>query len=240
MRISHIFLTMNRGVLVKDTLDRNRASAGRPWDELVWVDNGSTDGTVEIALAEKPDVLILHKDNLGCSKGLNRAMALSSGDWVSMVGDRNIMPHNWLKMAAEIAETGEIDVLMFDESDRHLHPERNAPGDERQFAGHRCVPSMPYGSLFFRRSILSTAGYLREDLGLYGWNDVEWMHRLAARQVRCYWLADHAMSRQPDVPMLINEQDYRAWRDEQVNDPAKKEKLAWCEKNGYPAFNPFG
>src|SRR3990172_5185372 len=167
MKISVILVTWNRCDLVRDTLQKNRASSGREWDELVWVDNGSTDGTSELAVAEKPDALVLFKNNQGVSKGYNRALSLCAGDWIAIPGDRNIMPQNWLKMWAEIAETDQVDVVSLWVCDYGIPTERHLPGEIQTLAGHRCRPGIAFDTIIFRRSLLSTAGYWRGDFGMY-------------------------------------------------------------------------
>lgn len=42
--VSWIVLTYNRADTVKKSLDHNFANAGAVPDELIWVDNGSTEG----------------------------------------------------------------------------------------------------------------------------------------------------------------------------------------------------
>jgi N-acetylglucosaminyl-diphospho-decaprenol L-rhamnosyltransferase len=49
--------------------------------ETTVVDNGSTDGTVELVRERFPEVRLVQQENLGLAAGWNRGMQESSGDW---------------------------------------------------------------------------------------------------------------------------------------------------------------
>ena len=49
--------------------------------ETIVVDNGSTDGTVELVRDRFPEVRLLEQDNLGLAAGWNRGMREAAGDW---------------------------------------------------------------------------------------------------------------------------------------------------------------
>lgn len=245
MKISAMLLSFNRGKLVEETFYHNVGNRGRSWDELVWVDNGSEDGTADL-IRERfdPDVFIQHRHNLGVSKGYNHAIAMCTGDWIMMMGDRNKMPMNWLKVMAEVAESGKVDAVCMWSCPYEGAKERHLPGPSLNIAGHVCAPSIAFGAaLLISREMIRQAGYWREDLGMYGWNDVEWADRIRARRGRTYMLPDYLVTRAEDVNIPTrdgkDEITYRAWRDKEINDPAKHAKLAWCAKNNWPYYNPF-
>ena len=64
---------------------------GLPWierclesvrgEETIVVDNGSTDGTVEVVRELFPDVRVIEQENLGLAAGWNAGMAAASGRW---------------------------------------------------------------------------------------------------------------------------------------------------------------
>jgi GT2 family glycosyltransferase len=82
MKLSWLLLTMNRQDKTKRALEHNMSNAGHAWDELIWVDNGSSDNVREVVSQYNPTVSVLHSTNLGVAKGYNRAKLLSTGDWV--------------------------------------------------------------------------------------------------------------------------------------------------------------
>lgn len=241
MKISNTIITWNRKEMVQKCVSENIRRCGRMWDELIWVDNGSHDGTDELARSFSPDVLVLNSKNLGVSKAWNRAFALCTGDWIMACGDRNLHPENWLGILSTIADTGEVDAICIWDCDIYGCPERHRPGELKSIGGYDCLPSIAFGSILFRRSILSNCGYFREDLGMYGWNDVEWASRLLTRNTRSFVLTQYKDSRMPDIEVTVpgRQESYRKWRDLEINDPRKKEVLSWCQKNGHPYYNPY-
>ena len=50
--------------------------------ELIIVDNGSTDGTVEYLKTLNSVKLILNKENLGFSKGNNQGIGIAEGEYI--------------------------------------------------------------------------------------------------------------------------------------------------------------
>jgi glycosyltransferase involved in cell wall biosynthesis len=85
MRVSLIVLTYNRADLVARTVPHNWSRAGTPPDELIWVDNGSTDNVRDVMRKVDPHVSVLNKQNVGIFKGYNRGILMASGDYVVII-----------------------------------------------------------------------------------------------------------------------------------------------------------
>lgn len=244
MKVSCFIVTCNRGNQVKLSLNQNiKNNDGEPpWDELIWVDNGSQEPMAVLAATYMPDALLMLKTNLGVSKGFNRGKALCTGDWILCLGDRNILPPGAYKALVSVASSDEVDAICCYDCDWNSKAERTLPGEVRSIAGVSCGPAIAFDTILFRRSLLSTAGYYREDLGMYGWNDVEWANRLKIRNLRTFVLTDYVVERMPDLAnyaMPETDTSYREWRDREVADPKKKEVLKTAEEQGYPYYNPF-
>lgn len=94
--LSVILITYNEADRVQATLD------AVAWaDEIIVVDSGSTDGTVEIAKTFT-DKVVVTPDWRGFGVQKNRALALASGDWVlSIDADEYVTP----ALAEEIRAT---------------------------------------------------------------------------------------------------------------------------------------
>ena len=81
MQLSVVIPTYNR----IETLPRALASVAaqsRPVDEVIVVDDGSTDGTAEVVRRSFPSVKLLSQVNRGVSAARNVGIAASSGEWV--------------------------------------------------------------------------------------------------------------------------------------------------------------
>lgn len=244
MKLSTFIVTCNRREQIKKALDQNLVNNDlKPlWDELVWVDNGSTEAIHWLAEGYDPDAFLQLKENLGVSKGYNRAKALCTGDWILDLGDRNILPPGCFNALVKVAETDEVDAICAYDCAWNAAPERSLPGEVRSIGGISCAPAIAFSVILFRRSLLSTVGYYREDLGMYGWNDVEWASRMKIRNLRTFVLTDFLVERVPDPEnyrMPGATMTYREWRDQQVANPATKAVLDACHAAGYPYYNPF-
>ena len=93
MVLSVCIITYNEEANIARTLDSVKGIA----DEMIVVDSGSTDKTVELACARGAKVFV--EEWRGFSKQKNAAMAKTSGDWIlSLDGDEEVNP----KLAASI------------------------------------------------------------------------------------------------------------------------------------------
>jgi GT2 family glycosyltransferase len=242
MTISLIMVTFNRVDQVRKCFTRNINGAGAKYDELVWVDNGSADGMEKLIAESRANIALFNGENLGVSKGYNQAMRCCTSDWICIVGDRNLMPRNWLKMFRSVIKTDEVDsICMYEYPGRMANPSRLF-GKAVKIAGWDMIPALQNGSMIFRRSLLKTVGYWREDMGMYGWNDIEWGKRMAHRKVRGFVFKEYGSSHcgdDPHKPYFVDGIPYRQWVNSHRDNPETQAKLQWCEANDYPYFNPF-
>lgn len=89
-RLSVIVPTFNRADLIGETLDSLLAQS-RPPDEIVVVDDGSSDNTAEIVGTYRNSVRYIHKENGGKASALNLALAETSGDYVWICDDDDLI-----------------------------------------------------------------------------------------------------------------------------------------------------
>lgn len=88
-RISVIMPTFNREAFVAAALDSVLAQS-RPVDEIVVVDDGSTDGTRSIVDAYGPPVRYVRQDNGGKMSAIEHGLRLVSGDLVWIMDDDDL------------------------------------------------------------------------------------------------------------------------------------------------------
>lgn len=114
---SIIVVTCNRSIFSEMTITSILRNTHYPF-ELIILDNGSTDGTVEYLkyIEEKhPEVsVIYYKTNQGKAKAANHGFQLSKGDYLIGLDDDVLVPNGWLtKMTNALDQIPKVGWLSF-------------------------------------------------------------------------------------------------------------------------------
>ena len=116
MKLSIITLTYNKLEYTKKYLESLFKYTSD--FELIIVDNGSTDGTVEF-LKSIPNIkLILNKENLGFSRGNNQGIEIASGEYIGFLNNDILLAPNWFEEIEKIYKTEPKAGFI---SPRHIH-----------------------------------------------------------------------------------------------------------------------
>jgi glycosyltransferase involved in cell wall biosynthesis len=112
--LTYAITTYNRLPFLREGLGRLLASR-RPDEEIVIVDGGSTDGTVEfltaLAAEKKIDCLVSERDH-GQGHGINKAFLRARGDLVKPINDDDLYDFAAIAAAREYMQaTPQVDVL---------------------------------------------------------------------------------------------------------------------------------
>lgn len=108
MKASIIIPNWNGKELLKDCLDSLFEQSFKNF-EIILVDNGSTDNSIEYVAANYPRVKILKlKKNFGFAKAINEGVKASSADYVIFLNNDTSVDKDWVKSLVSCA---------------HLHPE---------------------------------------------------------------------------------------------------------------------
>jgi len=104
---SIIILTFNQLEYTKKCLESIAAKTPEP-HEIIIVDNGSTDGTVEwlrnLAAENSNYRLIENKENLGFALGNNKGIAEAKGDYIVLMNNDVVVTPGWLKRLVGVAQ----------------------------------------------------------------------------------------------------------------------------------------
>lgn len=247
MKVSWVILTYNRAATVKRAVTHCMENAGEAWDELVWVDNGSTDSVRDFMTSLKPDVTVLNKENLGVAKGYNRGMALASSDYIVITGCDMLMPKNWLtKMKDGFRKIPKTGIVSIYSAPMNFTPERKR-GETQTVNGLEIQPAMPISRRMLSRELLRRVGYFHEGFGLYGWDDVVWANRAErvckALGLSCYTypgeVAEHLGTEGIVMADGKDEQSYHEFKRAEVFDPEKQKLLQKLSDQQWPYFNPW-
>jgi len=109
IQASVIVPARNAAATLPRTLDAlTRQDFGAPFEVIV-VDNGSTDRTVELARAVEGPIRVLEQRNLGAAAGRNRGVAESSGALLAFCDSDCFPTPGWLR--AGVAALGSADLV---------------------------------------------------------------------------------------------------------------------------------
>ncbi|MHB8190001.1 MAG: glycosyltransferase family 2 protein [Ferrimicrobium sp.] len=100
MQISAVIPTYNAEDTIAATL-RSVIDQSRPPDEIIVVDDASTDNTISIVSEVAPNATLLHQENSGPSVARNRGINYATGDLIAFVDDDDIWHPT--KLAAQLS-----------------------------------------------------------------------------------------------------------------------------------------
>ncbi|HET9849714.1 MAG TPA: glycosyltransferase family 2 protein [Candidatus Dormibacteraeota bacterium] len=199
-RVSVVMLTHNELVHLDESLS-SLHDQSRPADEVIVVDNASTDGSVEFVQRRFPDVrLLANRDNVGFARGNNLGARCATGDYVVFINNDVRLDRLWLEELVRPLETNpdlvacQSLVLLYNE------PERiNTSGTTVNFLGvgwcrdYRRprdstlsleVPTVSGAAFAIRRDVFVANGGFDESYFIYHEDiDLSWRLRLQGHQL---------------------------------------------------------
>ncbi len=203
--VSVIIPNWNRRDLLRGTL-RSLSAQTFPDAEVIVVDNGSTDGSAGMVLAEFPKtVLIRNAENLGYCKAINQGIRQARGRYVALLNNDAEADRRWLEeLVAGAAQAPEVGmcaskILVFenreviDKVGHLIYPDGQNRGrgcgerDRGQYDRPEEV-LLPDGcAALYDRRVFETAGMFDEDFFAYA-DDAELGLRVRLAGWRCLYV----------------------------------------------------
>ncbi|NLB35040.1 MAG: glycosyltransferase family 2 protein, partial [Elusimicrobia bacterium] len=240
---SIIMLTFNQLHMTKDTLESLEEHTKVPY-ELIIVDNGSEDGTVDFLKKYSADKdwvsCIYNPENLAFAKGNNQGMKIAKGDYFLLLNSDVILTEGWLRKLIRCLESSE-----------HIGavgPCTNvASGPQMVNPGYDSLDGLPnYAAAFslkhagrwinchrlnafcflIRRRVIEQVGMLDERFGPGGFEDYDYCLRIRQGGFKIMLAGDtyiHHIGGQGYEPNKLNYNDLRY-----VNKHIFIEK--WCKR----------
>lgn len=113
--VSVIIPSYNRAHTLPRALDSVLAQT-RPADEIIVVDDGSTDDTEQLITRDYPQVIYLKQQNLGVSAARNLAIQQAHSEWLALLdSDDAWLPHKLEKQLSLLAEQPMFKIIHSDE-----------------------------------------------------------------------------------------------------------------------------
>jgi len=161
--ISVILTTYNRKLLVVRAIE-SVIKQTLPADEIIVVDDGSTDGTAEYVADRFPQIQLIQQKNLGVSAARNKAIENTRGDWVAILdSDDEWMPEKLARQRDELIINPEYRICHTDEiwirKGRRVNPQKK----HKKYGGYifrQCLPLciISPSSVMIQRSVFSDTG----------------------------------------------------------------------------------
>lgn len=134
-----------------------------PVDEIVLIDDGSSDNGFSVAqemLAQIPNVILLRQENAGAHNTLNRAIQISSGEYLAVLNSDDMFAPNKIercrRILAEAPSAGLIsgDVGFMDNANKPYKKMSNWMKQANLFLDETGLPQL---SLLFRMFVFTTS-----------------------------------------------------------------------------------
>lgn len=169
MEISLIIPSYNRGSILKRAL-YSALEQSRPPDEIIVVDDGSTDHSAQMLKQEFPQINTIVQNNRGVSAARNTGIQQATGDWIAFLDSDD----SWLeeKLATQVRalqQAPETKVCHTEEIWIRNGTRVNAMHKHKKTGGwifKHCLPlcAMSPSSIMIHRSVLDDVGLFDENL----------------------------------------------------------------------------
>jgi glycosyltransferase involved in cell wall biosynthesis len=189
--ISAVVAAYNSEAWIAETLEAILGQT-RPPDEVILVDDGSTDGTARELARFADDIRVIRQSNRGCPAAFNRAFSEARSEFVAMCGADDVWEPHKLEWQLETIESHpDADVffgetIMFGEFDRaHIRPPGTGVLDgtalRKALFRENVVGA---SSVVIRRSLFERLGPFVENFGA---DDLEYWMRCLREDVQFYF-----------------------------------------------------
>lgn len=236
--VALVILTLDRAHTASVALEANLERAGRLPDEIVHVDNGSFEPLPRVVkhITSKYDIpftQVLFSKNTGTSQGYNAGIGVARSDWIVLDDSDLYFPDKWGYIVHRyITHIPNTALARFE---KHSEPALRL-GSPRLEQGLPIIPSHVQGGCrFFPRKRCYNGGYLREDFGVYGWEDIEQTRRTVAQGGLTYTIPGHYIT---DVLVELEKQSYFNTKQNALKKNQGKEKLESLAAAGFPPYFP--
>ncbi len=143
--------------------------------ELIVIENGSTDGSLEVARRLAPDADVSGHPQLPLADGRNQALSRASGEWISFLDADDSWPVG--RTSALIEATGAAPgvKLVFGDLETFRCP-LQGPAEHRKLPEPELKRALLPSSSMVHRDVFAATGPFDRDYGLAEWG--EWLMRV--------------------------------------------------------------
>ena len=163
MHISTLMAAYNMERYVAQALDSVLGQT-RPTDEIIVVDDGSTDGTLDVLQSYASRVRVIVQHNMGVSRALNVAVAAANGDTFAFLDCDDLWLPEKLSIQCAALSANENLEAVFGAVRQFASPDLD-PADVRNYVlPDSPQPGVSKNTMLIRRSAFERIGPFDEDL----------------------------------------------------------------------------
>ena len=129
LSVSVIIPTFNRADLLRETIEAVLAQTRKP-DEILIINDGSEDHTIDITAAFGAQVSLISKPNSGKADSLNQAIAASTGSHIWIVDDDDIPRAEALAILTKLLAANTGAQIAYG---RHIRFSQDTPGGPKTY-----------------------------------------------------------------------------------------------------------
>ena len=173
-RVSVIVPCYNAAPYLPQALASLLAQGPAVWEVIV-IDDGSSDGSADIATAFGPPVRCHRQENQGISAARNQGLRLAAGDWIAFLDADDLWPADSLGLRLrELAARPELDAV-YGRVEAFLSPELSAAEQLRLQPPPLSQVGRLAGALLLRRQVFARVGDF--DTGFAVGETMDWIAR---------------------------------------------------------------
>ena len=174
MRISTIMAVYNAERYVSQALDSVLGQTAPP-DEIIAIDDGSSDGTPDVLRQFAPRVQIIHQRNYGVSRALNVAITKSTGDALAFLDCDDVWLPDKLKIQSAVLSSEKDLEAVFGFVQQFVSPDLNLEIAQKYIVPDAPQPGISKNSMLIHRRAFERIGPFNEQLATSDF--VEWYAR---------------------------------------------------------------
>ncbi len=215
IKVTTIIPTFNRAELLAQALESVLQQSVTP-DEIIVVDDGSTDDTPEVLLLHKDRVRIIRQENRGVSAARNRGIQNARHEWLAFLDSDDLwLPRKLETQIKALQEQGEYKVCYTNEEWRKNNVWKNPGKKHQKYSGwiyEKCLPLciISPSSVILHKSVFETVGLFDENLPAC--EDYDLWLRVASRFPVLYLPQRLIVKRAGDWPQLSGQHSLDKYR----------------------------
>lgn len=222
--VTVIVLTWNGVEVTKDCLRTLLENTTHPDFEVLVVDNGSTDGTLEYLRNLEGIRVIENAENMGFVRGNNAGIEATATDVVLLNNDTEMIQPDWLEKMQELAlsseDIGLVGCRLINSEGHLVHAGtympvqsfwgQEYPGDERdigQYSRNREVEGVIAACVYIKRELIDEIGGLDTDFFSY-FEDTDYCMKAERAGYRTFCCGEACVKHLENASTNVNRMDF--------------------------------